>query len=248
MKLEICSDRTGLGKKSAKEVASIIRKNIEEKKEARIVLASAASQMETINRLIEEPGIDWSRVVMFHLDEYIGLSADHPASFRKFLQDRFISRIAGLKEVHFLQGDHGDPQKECDRMNALLSQAPIDVALVGIGENGHLAFNDPPADFHVKDPYIMVRLDEVCRRQQVGEGWFPSLSEVPEQAISMSIHQIMQSGSIVCIVPDQRKAQAVKDCLEGPVSEWHPASILQKHNRCTIYLDKESASLLDNSF
>ena len=244
MQLDISRDRKELGRKSAHKAASIIRRNIEEKGEARIVLASAASQMETINHLIEEPGIDWSRVVMFHLDEYIGLSADHPASFRKFLQDRFISRIAGLKEVHFLQGDHGDPQKECDRMNALLSQAPIDVALVGIGENGHLAFNDPPADFHVKDPYIMVRLDEVCRGQQVGEGWFPSLAEVPEQAISMSIHQIMQSGSIICIVPDQRKAQAVKDCLEGQVSVWHPASILQNHTNCYVYLDSESASLL----
>jgi glucosamine-6-phosphate deaminase len=247
MKLVVCNDKNELGKKAAQEAASIIRKSIDEKGEARIVLASAASQMETINFLIEEPGIDWSGVVMFHLDEYIGLSADHPASFRKFLQDRFISRVSGLKEIHFLQGDHSDPQQECDRMNALISQAPIDIALVGIGENGHLAFNDPPADFQVKDPYILVRLDDVCRRQQVGEGWFPGLSEVPEQAISMSIHQIMQSRSIVCIVPDQRKAQAVKNCLEGEVSEWHPASVLQKHDRCTVYLDKESASLLTES-
>jgi glucosamine-6-phosphate deaminase len=181
---------------------------------------------------------------MFHLDEYVGISADRPASFRRYLHERLVN-IVHPKVVHFIEGDTSHPQAECDRLNDLITQCEIDVAFVGIGENGHLAFNDPPADFETEEPYIVVDLDEACRRQQVGEGWFAGIEDVPEQAISMSIKQIMKSRSIICIVPDKRKAQAVHDCLEGNVTPQHPASILQKHSDTWMYLDADSASLLE---
>jgi glucosamine-6-phosphate deaminase len=180
---------------------------------------------------------------MFHLDEYIGLPITHKASFRKYLIERFINHVPQLKTTNLIDGE-ADPVSECARLGALILQHPIDVCLCGIGENGHLAFNDPPADFETTSPYIVVQLDEACRRQQFGEGWFNSMDDVPKQAISMSVHQIMQSAHIICTVPDTRKAQAVKDCLENPVSNLHPASILQQHGSCSIYLDKAAASLL----
>src|SRR5688572_20120904 len=179
---------------------------------------------------------------MFHLDEYVGLPVTHPASFRKYLLERLI-QPAGIKQYHLLDGE-GDAQAVCERVGVELSKAPIDAAFVGIGENGHLAFNDPPADFKTEHPYLIVELDEACRKQQVGEGWFKNLGEVPKQAISMSIRQIMKARKILCIVPDQRKAEAVKACLEGSVSPLAPASILQTHPDVTIFLDTASASLL----
>ena len=248
MKLEVCNDKSELGKKAAQKAANIIRNRIKEDGVAHIILATGASQFETLKNLTKEPAIDWSKVVMFHLDEYVGISDQHPASFRKYLKERFVDEAGPLKKVFFIHGDAQDPAKECSRMNEIIMGYPIDVALVGIGENGHLAFNDPPADFDTKDPFIVVKLDEACRRQQMGEGWFADLSDVPEKAISMSIHQILQSREIICSVPDRRKAEAVKNCLEGTITNLHPASILQKHDRCTIYLDKESASLLTESF
>jgi glucosamine-6-phosphate deaminase len=180
----------------------------------------------------------------FHLDEYAGLPITHPASFRLYLWQRFASRLpTPLAAFHFIDGE-GDPQAECRRLGELIHRHCVDVAFVGIGENGHLAFNDPPADFQTEEPYLVVPLDEACRRQQVGEGWFQSLDKVPKQALSMSCRQILKSHAIICTVPDERKARAVKACLEGPVSPLAPASILREHPEATIYLDEASASLL----
>jgi glucosamine-6-phosphate deaminase len=205
-------------------------------------VATGASQFEFLEALSSTRDIDWSRVEMFHLDEYIGLSVDHPASFRKYLFERLI-RPAGIVDYHLLDGE-GDAAAVAREVGEALRRAPVDVAFVGIGENGHLAFNDPPADFETDAPYIIVRLDEACRRQQVGEGWFASVAEVPQAAISMSVRQILEAHAIVCIVPERRKAEAVRICLEGPISPSAPASILRTHREVTIYLDRESASLL----
>jgi glucosamine-6-phosphate deaminase len=209
---------------------------------ARIIAATGASQFDFLAALTTAPGIDWSRVEMFHLDEYVGLPIDHPASFRKYLIERFIEP-AGLKRYHLLDGE-GDVRRVAAEAGRAIAAAPIDVAFVGIGENGHLAFNDPPADFDTDEPYLIVELDEACRRQQVGEGWFTTIDEVPRRAISMSIRQILKSREILCIVPDARKADAVRACLEGAVSPSAPASILQTHAGTTVYLDRASAALL----
>lgn len=188
------------------------------------------------------PKVDWARTEMFHLDEYVGLPITHPASFRKYLLERLI-RPAGITHYHLLDGE-SDVPAICRNVGAELNRESVDVAFVGIGENGHLAFNDPPANFETEAPYLVVELDEACRRQQVGEGWFKTLADVPTQAISMSIRQIMKARKILCIVPDQRKAVAVQACLESPVSPLAPASILQLHPDVTVYLDTASASQL----
>lgn len=246
MNITIKNDPAQLGQAAGKQAAELIRKAISEKGGANIILATGTSQFETLNQLLKEEGIDWSKVTMFHLDEYIGIPDTHPASFRKYLKERFVSNVPALKAVNLINGE-GDAQAECVWLGDLITQHPIDVALVGIGENGHLAFNDPPADFDTDEPYIIVELDEACRRQQFGEGWFKSVDDVPTQAISMSIRQIMKSKHIICSVPDERKAQAVKDCLENPVSNLHPASILQQHPNCDLYLDTASAKLLSRN-
>jgi glucosamine-6-phosphate deaminase len=233
-----------LGKAAAKAVAEQIKKAIETKGFANIILATGTSQFEILAELVDAQGIDWSTVTMFHLDEYISLAPDHPASFRKYLKERFLDKVSTLKAVHLVNGDADATQAECDRLNQIIAEHPIDLALVGIGENGHLAFNDPPADFDTDQPYIIVNLDERCRNQQLGEGWFEELNDVPTQAISMSIRQIAKSFCIIASVPDQRKARAVKDALEGPVTDACPASILQNHPNCKIFLDHDSASLL----
>lgn len=244
MDINIFDTKKELGKQSASDAAEKIRSAIQEKAEANIILATGASQFETLGNLVEEPDIDWTKVTMFHLDEYVDLPETHPASFRKYLKERFETKVPELKAAHYIQGDRDDPEAECERLNQMISNIEIDVALVGIGENGHLAFNDPPADFETEAPYIVVELDEACRRQQMGEGWFETIDDVPKTAISMSIKQIMKSKKIVCSVPDQRKAEAVKNCLEGEVTNIHPASILQAHPNCTVYLDQQSASML----
>jgi glucosamine-6-phosphate deaminase len=229
------------GKEAAVKGAGLIRRAIAEKGEANIILATGTSQFEMLNVLVKED-IDWSKVTGFHLDEYIGLSQKHPASFRKYLKERFVD-IVSTKKFNYIDGE-ADAAGECSRLGELISKRPVDVAFVGIGENGHLAFNDPPADFETEEPYIIVKLDEVCRRQQLGEGWFASLDEVPDKAISMSINQIMRSKAIICSVPDLRKAKAVKDVVSGPVTPDVPASVLQQHNAAWIFLDRDSASLL----
>ena len=233
-----------LGRTAAELTKNIILNCLRQKSVANIILATGASQFETLANLAASREIDFSKVIMFHLDEYIGLGENHPAGFRKYLKERFVRKVKDLKAVHFINPDANDPQAECDRLTEIIKDHPIDVALVGIGENGHLAFNDPPADFETDYPFIIVDLDENCRKQQVAEGWFNTIADVPTQAVSMSIRQIMKSAFIVCSVPDKRKAQAVKDTLTGPVMNMCPASILQTHNNCKIFLDEDSASLL----
>ena len=241
----ITDDPKELGQVAAELAAQKIIRAIKENEEANIVVATGASQFETLKHLIQYESIDWKKVRMFHLDEYIGLPSDHPASFRKYLFERFVSKLpAALKEIHFINGNAHDPGEECRRMSVVIKECPVHLALVGIGENAHLAFNDPPADFETTEPFIIVELDEACRSQQMHEGWFGTFEEVPVQAISMSIHQIMLAHSIVCSVPEKRKAEAVKACTRGKITPNKPASILQDHLDCTLILDKDSASLM----
>lgn len=246
MEVIIKSSPKELGMEAGKLGASLIRQAIERNGFANIILATGTSQFETLNQLLGETDIDWSRVTMFHLDEYIGLPISHPASFRKYLKERFISKVPPLKEVFLIDGE-ADEMKECGRLSKSISEHPIDVAFVGIGENGHLAFNDPPADFETETPYLVVELDEACRKQQMGEGWFKTMDDVPRKAISMSIKQILKSKHIICSVPDQRKAVAVKNSIEQPVSNLFPATAMQKHQHCSCFLDVDSASLLSQT-
>ena len=232
------------GAAAAKLGAKLIRDAIKKNGKANIIVATGASQFEMLGSLILEKGIDWTKVTAFHLDEYVGTPITHPASFRKYLWERFVSRLPlPLAAFHYISGE-GDAQAECKRVGAIIAKHPIDVCFAGIGENGHLAFNDPPADFKTKAPYLVVNLDEDCRKQQMGEGWFKTLAQVPKQAISMSIQQIMKSEAIICTVLDFRKAEAVKNCLTGEVSPMHPASIMQNHPSAICFLDTKSASLL----
>ena len=231
-----------LGNLAGEAAAPLIREAIAKKGKANLILATGTSQFETISRLLDEE-IDWSKVTVFHLDEYIGIPISHPASFRKYLKERFVDKVENLGAIHYINGEN-DPEEECKRLASLISDKDIDVAFVGIGENGHLAFNDPPADFDTKAPYLVVDLDEPCRIQQMNEGWFEKMEDVPAQAISMSIQQILKSKHIICSVPDERKAKAVQACLEGEVSNLNPSSILQEHPSCSIFLDDASASLL----
>jgi glucosamine-6-phosphate deaminase len=243
MEIDVLASKAEMAQVAAAKAAELLKGAIAHKGHATFVAATGASQFEFLDHLTSAPGIDWSRTTMFHLDEYVGLPETHPASFRRYLKGRLIEQVHP-GEVHLIQGDVPDPQAECERLNRLISNHEVDVAFVGIGENGHLAFNDPPADFQVQDPYIIVDLDKACRRQQLGEGWFPSLEDVPRRAISMSMKQIIKSRSIICTVPDRRKAQAVHDCFTGGVSPLHPASILRRHEQAYIFLDADAASLL----
>jgi glucosamine-6-phosphate deaminase len=235
-------DRQTMSRAAARHAARALRAAIARRGGARIVAATGESQLDFLAALTQAPDIDWQRVEMFHLDEYIGLPIDHPASFRQYLLDRFVVPT-GIVHTHLLDGE-GDAADAAVRVGRELAAAAVDVAFVGIGENGHLAFNDPPADFATDVPYIIVTLDEACRRQQVGEGWFTSIEDVPAQAISMSVRQILTSREIICVVPDRRKAEAVKRCVGGEISSMAPASILRTHPCTTLYLDAESASLL----
>jgi glucosamine-6-phosphate deaminase len=247
MIVEVLPDKATLGRRAAADGAETIRAVLSTKGECTIVVATGASQFEMLDALVNEPGIDWSKVTAFHLDEYVGLPETHPASFRRYLQDRFVSRVTGLGRFVPVNGNAADLDDEVERLNTLLKGREVDVCFAGIGENCHLAFNDPPADFETDMPYIVVMLDEACRRQQMGEGWFPSLDTVPEQAISMSIRQILRSRRVILSVPDARKAAAVRAAVEGAISPDHPASVLQQHENCTLYLDPPAASLLAQS-
>jgi glucosamine-6-phosphate deaminase len=237
MEIIISSTKQEMGKQAAQKGAEIIRKAIDEKGEASIIVATGASQFEMLEALVKEE-INWSVVTGFHLDEYIGIDETHPASFRKYLKDRFVTLVP-LKDFHFVNGERAEV--ECKRLGEIITNHPIDVAFVGIGENGHLAFNDPPADFETEEPYIVVNLDYDCRKQQLGEGWFPTFEDVPKKAISMSIRQIMKSKHIVCSVPDERKAVAVKNTVKSMISPIIPATVLQKHPSMWLFLDKASA-------
>ncbi len=234
-----------LGAAAARFAAEVIQESIRERDEAKVIAATGASQFHFLSELVKCP-VDWSKTTFFHLDEYVGLPETHPASFRRYLYERLEAKVhpAGF---HYISGDVPDPQLECERIGALLADCSIDVAFVGIGENGHIAFNDPPADFATDAPFIVVDLDEACRRQQMGEGWFASLEDVPRRAISMSVNQIMKSRTIVAVVPDARKARAVRDCLEKPIDSLTPCSILRKHAAVELFLDSESSDLLSES-
>jgi glucosamine-6-phosphate deaminase len=242
VQVNVLRGKTEAGSSAARHAAQSLQRVLTKSDSARIIAATGASQLDFLQFLTATPGIDWKRVEMFHLDEYIGLSETHPASFRRYLMERFI-RKTGIRRYHLLDGEL-NPTVVVEAVGKELKSGPIDIAFVGIGENGHLAFNDPPADFETDQPYLIVELDEACRSQQVNEGWFKSISEVPARAISMSIKQILKSHEIIAIVPGAQKARAVKACLEGQISPMAPASILRTHPNTTTYLDSESASLL----
>lgn len=244
MQIQLIQNPAELGQVAARHGAAVIRDALKQRGQATIIVATGASQFALLETLVREPGIDWSRVTAFHLDEYINLPETHPASFRLYLRQRFLAHLPTAPEFIPVNGDAEDLPAELARLNGLLRGCTVDLCFAGIGENGHLAFNDPPADFEVRDPYIVVNLDEACRRQQFGEGWFPTLDDVPKQAISMSIQQIMRSACLVLTVPDERKAAAVKRAIEGPVDSSCPASIVQRHPNCIVLLDTASASTL----
>ena len=243
MLLRVFNDSTSMARAAAEQAADSIRKAIADSGRCRLVLATGTSQFEFLEFLTKSDGIDWKKVEAFHLDEYVGMAVTHPASFRKILLERVIHKT-GITNYHFIESDAADLLGAVRAVGRELTSAPIDVAFVGIGENGHIAFNDPPADFETKEPYLVVELDEICRRQQVGEGWFADISEVPTRAVSMSPRQIMHAREIVAVVPDQRKAKAVRLCLEGQVRPEAPASILRKHPNTTVFVDQDSSSLL----
>ena len=242
MIVRVFEDKHSLSQAAAEQASAAVRRAILDRGCARIIVATGASQLDFLDALTNAKNIDWQRVEMFHLDEYVGLPITHPASFRKYLLERLIDKV-GITRYHLLDGN-GDSAEVVRHVGESLRSAPVDIAFAGIGENGHLAFNDPPADFQTEESYLVVTLDEACRRQQVGEAWFADISEVPRQAISMSARQILKSKEIIAVVPDSRKAQAVKLCFEGEISPMAPASILRNHLAATLYLDKESASLL----
>lgn len=244
MQLQVVEDPTELGRLAARQGAAVIRDAQQRRGHATIVVATGASQFAMLEALVREPGIDWSRVTAFHLDEYVGLPDTHPASFRRYLRERFLAPLANTPQFIPVNGDADDLPAELQRLNALLRDRAVDLCLAGIGENGHLAFNDPPASFEANDPFILVQLDDACRRQQFGEGWFPTLADVPKLAVSMSIRQIMRSACLVLTVPDQRKAEAVRRTVEGPVDPGCPASIVQLHADCTLWVDAAAASAL----
>lgn len=239
MKVNVFNNSEALGKAAAEYSAKILQKVIAEKGKARLLLSTGSSQFDTLKVLVKLD-IDWSKVEMFHLDEYVGLSDAHPASFRRYLKDRFTSLIS-LKQAYFVNGED-DIAKNIQKLTEEIRKEPIDLALIGIGENAHIAFNDPPADFDTLEAYIIVNLDDKCKQQQVGEGWFPTLADVPSQAISMTPFQIVQSKVIVSCVPHKVKSNAIKMMMEREVTNKVPATLLKTHQDITLFLDQESAS------
>ena len=242
MKVTVLPDKYSLAKAAAGRAADTIRLAIQRRGEARIVAATGASQFEFLAELTAASNIEWQLVEMFHLDEYLGIGESHRASFRRYLLERLI-RPAGITRYHLLDGEL-DARKVISEVTERIRKAPIDVAFVGIGENGHIAFNDPPADFRTEEAYIVVQLDEACRRQQVAEGWFAQFEDVPSQAISMTVYEILRAQEIICVVPEERKAKAVARCFQGEISPLAPASALRRHPNAWVYLDKDSAAFL----
>lgn len=242
MKIHIDSTAEQMGNRAAHETARRIRAAVQANGVCRILLSTGASQFEMLDALTKMEDIPWNQVVMFHLDEYVGMPMTNPASFRKYLKERFIDKVH--PGAYFFVNGEGDIQKNIETLTQEIRKAPIDVALVGIGENGHIAFNDPPADFETHEAYIVVNLDERCKKQQLGEGWFATMADVPNQAISMTVYQIMQSKAILSVVPGLRKAQAIQNTLEAPqVTNRIPATKLREHSDWVLFLDSDSASL-----
>jgi glucosamine-6-phosphate deaminase len=246
MKITIHDTSAAAAQAAAAAAAGILREAIAARGRAVFVAATGNSQLEFLKHLVAAPGISWKHTTLFHLDEYIGIPSSHPASFRRYLRERLTSRVP-VGNVHFIQGDAPDLSAELARLNAAVAATAIDVAFIGIGENGHIAFNDPPADFATETPFIVVDLDEACRRQQVGEGWFGAIDDVPRQAASMSVKQIMKSTRILCTVLEKRKANAIKTCLAGEIGPMFPASILRTHPGCNVFLDRDAAGLLSQA-
>ena len=242
MNINISVSRTAAenGRKAAIKAAELINKAIAEKGHARIILSTGASQFEMFENLVKQP-VQWSKVEMFHLDEYVDLPETHIASFRKYLKERFAN-IVHPGAVHFV-GD-GDPKQNIEELTRELRKDVVDVGLIGIGENGHIAFNDPPADFDATEAYRIVNLDHKCRMQQVGEGWFATEDDVPRQAISMLPKQIMACKAIVSVVPHSVKAKAIYDTITQPVNNMVPATLLKTHPEWYLYIDDDAASLL----
>ncbi len=239
--ITIAENPQELGLKAARKIADLLREAIEAKGEARIILSTGASQFETMEALTQED-VDWSKVEMFHLDEYVALSESHIASFRKYLKERFVSKV-NLKAAYFVNGE-GDVQQNIAALSAELRRKVVDVGVIGIGENAHIAFNDPPADFETDLAYKVVELDERCKQQQVGEGWFKGLKDVPAQAITMCPRQIMACRHIVSSVPHAVKAEAVYNTITRPVDPMVPATLLKTHADWNLFIDHESASKL----
>lgn len=243
--IKVFTSKEAVGAAAAEAAAASLQRALQVRQKARLIVATGNSQLETVKSLAQFPNIDWSRIEVFHMDEYAGIPSVHPASFRRWIKEK-LADVVHPGQVHYIEGDAVDPQEECARYGGLLSGAPIDVCLLGIGENGHLAFNDPhTADFN--DPMVMkfVTLDDMSRRQQVGEGHFPRLADVPTRALTLTIPTLMKSEHIVCSVPERRKAEAVRNALQGPITPRCPASLLRTHPRAGIYLDVDSASRLD---
>ena len=245
MRIKVFADKRTASHAAAEQAAEAIRRALSERGHARIVAATAASQIDFLDALTRAGEINWAKVEVFHLDEYVGLPISHPGSFRKMLLEQLVGKVA-VTHYHLLEGDASDPAQVARRVSGTIASEPVDIAFLGIGENGHIAFNDPPADFETEEPYIIVDLDDLCRQQQVGEAWFSDISQVPRQAISMSVRQIQKAKQILAVVPDSRKAHAVRLCFEGEIGPHAPASILRTHPNATIYLDKNSASLLSS--
>ncbi len=243
MQIELHADKRRMGAAAAALAASRLREALAMRDSACLIVATGASQFEMLAHLVREPGVQWDRVTAFHLDEYVGIAESHPASFRRYLRERFVEHLPRLQQFHYVNAET-DASAECQRLAGRIRDCTVDVACIGIGENGHLAFNDPPADFETETPYLVVDLDDACRRQQLGEGWFPTLDDVPRKAISMSIRQILKAHTIVCTVPDARKAVAVRNAVEGPLTPDVPASVLRQHPACHLFLDPPAASLL----
>lgn len=241
MKIVVSETPKTMGAAAAEAGATAIKAAIQDRGQANIIVATGASQLPMLEALVQIDGIAWSKVTGFHLDEYLGIDDQHAASFCGYLRDRFVDKVS-LKSFHYVNGLAAAPKEECQRLGSVIKDHPIDVAFIGIGENAHIAFNDPPADFDTDDPYLVVELDDACRRQQHSEGWFPTFDDVPKTAISMSAKQILKSGTIICTVPDERKAKAVADSVNGPVTNTVPASILQTHSDTVLFLDEAAAS------
>ena len=239
MEIRICKNSVELGKSAAKETAQILKDAIRENGSARIVLSTGASQFDTLSALVNEPDIAWDCVEMFHLDEYVDLPETHGASFRKYLKERFVAKVGTLKATHFVDGT----KEGIAKLTEEIRKAPIDVGLIGIGENGHIAFNDPPADFDTKEAYIIVNLDDRCKQQQMGEGWFATIDDVPKQAVSMTPYQIMQCKKIISCVPYKVKAEAIENTIKAKeVTNLVPATLLKTHPDFILYVDEDSAS------
>lgn len=244
MQITISKNNEELGIDAGKAAAVAIRSAIAQNGYANIILSTGSSQFTTLTQLVAEPDINWSQVSMFHLDEYVGLPITHMASFRKYLQERFLDKLPPLKNA-FLINAETNADAECKKLSEIIQKHPIDVALVGIGENGHIAFNDPPANFDTEIPYFVVDLsNEACRQQQFGEGWFATIDEVPLQSITMSVKQIMKSKIIISAVPELRKAEAIKNTFEKEISNLYPSTMLKNHPNWHLFIDEESASMI----